>query len=121
MNISGICLVTENVKSLVEFYETLFDTVAEGDHHYSYIVFGSTHFSICSYDIEKGIAPGYVLPKQGGRCIIEMKVNDVNKVYNRAIEMKCKIPKPLKTETWGVTSFWAEDPEGNIISFLTND
>lgn len=119
MNISGICLVTKDVKYLVEFYEELFDTVAEGDHHYAYIVFGDIHFSICSYDIEKDIAPGYNLPNQGGRCIIEMKVDNVHEMYNRILKTNCNILKPLKTEVWGVTSFWVQDLEGNIISFLT--
>ncbi|MBI9014695.1 MAG: hypothetical protein JEZ08_20830 [Clostridiales bacterium] len=119
MNISGICLVTEDVKSLVEFYEKLFDTTAEGDHRYGYIIFGDIHFSFCSDEIEKNIAPDYNLPSRGGRCIIEIRVDDVHKMYGRALELNCTIPKALKTEVWGVTSFWVEDPEGNIISFLT--
>lgn len=117
MIMSGICLITENVQELAYFYSKLLDKIVEGDGNYSYIKMQNNHISFCSVDIEKSVAPEYSLPQKGGRSIIELNVEEIDILFNRVSELNFRIIKPIKTEPWGIRSFWVEDPDGNITSF----
>lgn len=120
MKISGICIVSKNVPKLAEFYEALFGIEAEGDENYMYFIIENTSFSICAIDVEQRIAPKYS-HKTGNNTIVEIKVRDINAVYQSVIYHDMKIVKQLKTETFGATSFWVQDLDGNIISFIKEE
>lgn len=51
---------------------------------------------------------------------ISIEVDNVDEVYDRAIEMGCKITFNLTDEPWGVRRFYVADPTGKVLNVLSH-
>ena len=120
MRLAGICLVTEDVVQLGNFYSELFKIEKCGDSQHTYFQLENFHISICSTSVEETIAPGYLADRGRSRNIIEVAIEDIDSKYNEITKKNYKIVKEIKTEVWGIRSFWIEDIDGNIINFCCN-
>lgn len=116
MTLAGICLVSTQVEVLAKFYSFILKLRPTGTHEHTYFDLGHFHLSICSEEVEGGLMPSYKAQEGPSRTILEFEVEAIEDMYSRVNTHAIKIVKPLKTEAWGVRSFWIEDPDGNIIN-----
>ncbi|WP_105616297.1 VOC family protein [Vallitalea okinawensis] len=120
MKFAGICMVTDDVTMLKEFYERVFNVEASGDDKFASFMFDETHVSIYSKAGTENLAPGSMKGSGSGNCILELEVEDVDYEYERLQSLGVKIVKQPTTQPWGIRSVWLSDPDGNIINFLCN-
>lgn len=117
MQFAGVCLITDKVKELKGFYESILQIPAVGDDQFCYFEFGDNHLSICSNSIMEDISEGSTEQLGAGKSIIEIGVDNVDNLYERVCQRGVCIIKPPTTQKWGIRSFWIKDLEGNIINF----
>jgi predicted enzyme related to lactoylglutathione lyase len=117
MIFTEICLMTKNVPDLVRFYETIFNTKAEGDSTHSFI--SAAGLGIAIYDINAAeTVMGFDFTGTGtGMFTIGFNVDDVDAEHTRIKSLDiCGITEP-QLWPWGAKSFRFTDPDGNIIIF----
>lgn len=51
---------------------------------------------------------------------ISVEVNDVDRIYAKAVERGIEIVYPLTDEPWGVRRFFVVDPNGVVINILSH-
>jgi uncharacterized glyoxalase superfamily protein PhnB len=119
MKFTGICLITESVPRLVQFYEKVFSAQAAGDDHHSEFQIGGVNLAIFSRDGMEQMAPGSMSGAGCGSFTIAFEVEDVDAEYERLKTLAVEFVKPPQTHPWGARSFWFRDPDGNIIDLLT--
>ncbi len=116
----GICIITQDVGRMRDFYRDVLEMQAEGDDTFIAL---STEGSKLSFFDKQGMermAPGSMKMSGFGCCSLEFEVKDVDKEYRRLIKMNIPIVKPPTTQPWGRRSVWFRDPDGNIINFYAN-
>ena len=117
MKFGDICLITKNVPELVKFYETVFDTKAEGDATHSSL--DAAGLGLAIYD--KGAAQadmGFDFTGAGtGMVTLGFNVDDADTEYARILRLGvCGVTEP-HLWPWGAKSFRFPDPDGNILVF----
>jgi catechol 2,3-dioxygenase-like lactoylglutathione lyase family enzyme len=119
MKFVGICLVTDNVPVLADFYTKVLGVKAEGDDVHVELNTEGANISIFSAEGMESMAP---LSMQGagyGSFTIAFEVRDVDAEYERLKALDVEFVKLPKTHPWGCRSLWFRDPDGNIIDFFT--
>jgi catechol 2,3-dioxygenase-like lactoylglutathione lyase family enzyme len=114
---NGICIITQDVRRLRDFYRDVLQAEAEGDD--VFIAF-STEGGELSLFTEQGMeqmAPGSMKAAGHGSYTLEFEVEDVDREYERLAKMNIPIVKPPTTQPWGRRSVWFRDPDGNIVNF----
>ncbi|KUO76406.1 MAG: hypothetical protein APF77_06825 [Clostridia bacterium BRH_c25] len=109
MKLHGACILTHNISLLVDFYKKLFMQEPEVDGGVDYR-FYDAQLIIFKLDDEK-------MPSTKNAALIYV-VDDVDKDYQRLINLKMDIDSPPTDKPWGVRSFVINDPDGNTISFF---
>ena len=120
MRFNGICLVTNDVRRLRDFYCTVLQAKAEGDDTFTTVATQGAALSIFTEEGMERMAPGSMLHSGCGRYTLEFEVEDVDKEYERLTSMEITFVKPPTTQTWGRRSVWFRDPDGNIVNFFAN-
>ncbi|ANH82599.1 glyoxalase [Niabella ginsenosidivorans] len=54
------------------------------------------------------------------RIFLSVEVSDVNKMHQKAKELKLKIVYPITDEPWGVRRFFVKDPNGATINLVAH-
>jgi len=106
MNFGGICITTNNVVQLVEFYKVIFqeEPFVEGDHY--------SFSNVAIYD------PGDVTLERDKSIWLQCFSKELDKEYNRI----CKVIPDIdiisvpERRPWGAYSFWFSDPDGNKVA-----
>lgn len=122
MNLISIRIITEDINRLLAFYEYVTKTqltkytedFAELQTPFGTLAIGSTrtlHF-FGGDDVAKAA--------QNSTVIIEFRVTDVDKQYERLVDFlqPYVVQKPT-TMPWGNRSLLFRDPDGNLINFFT--
>jgi len=115
MKLKGICIHTNNVPRLIDFYSTVLCVQAEGDDIHS--VLGDVNLAIWN--------PGAIDDnkfKTSERFFTLMfEVEDVDKEYERLkqLDMQIEFISQPTTHPWGSRAFGFKDPDGNNIDFLS--
>lgn len=111
MKLRGACVQTHNIEIMVDFYKKIFgyDPDIDGGVDYRFyddqvIIFKLTDAKAPS---TKDLALIYA-------------VDDVDREYERLINLGIEIKNPPTDKPWGVKSFVINDPDGNTISFFAN-
>ncbi|MCL6604603.1 MAG: VOC family protein [Paenibacillus sp.] len=121
MKFTGLCLITEDVISLMEFYKDVLQVEAVGDEIAARLrVKGDYHIDICSKQAMENLAPGSTDGIGYGGCTIEIEVDNVDKEYERLKKLDVKFNKLPQTYPWGRRSLWIQDRDGNIVNMYTN-
>lgn len=121
MKFSGVCLITEDVISLMEFYKNILQVEAVGDEIAARLrVKGDYHIDICSKQGMENLAPGSTSGIGHGGCTIELEVDSVDEEYERLKIYDVKFIKLPETYPWGRRSFLIQDLDGNIVNIYTN-
>lgn len=119
MKFSGICLVTEYVPELVQFYTKIFGVQAEGNEIHSEFSIGGLSLAIFTRQGMEEMAPGSMQGAGYGTVTIGFEVDDVDAEYERLQTLGVNFVKLPATYSWGSRSVWFRDPDGNIIDFFS--
>jgi predicted enzyme related to lactoylglutathione lyase len=118
---TDLCLISDDVLKLVDFYERLFDVTAseKGTYHASLSI-GGLWLTIDATQIPD-VAPAfsYVNGKASDNVLLSFNVVDVDAEYCRIPDLGAVVLNEPTTHPWGARSFQFRDPDGNIINFRT--
>lgn len=118
MKFTGICLITNNVPVLANFYTRVLGVKAEGDDvHVDLYTEGAT-ISIFSTEGMENMAPLSMKGAGYGSVTIGFEVKDVDAEYERLKTLDVQFVLLPTTHQWGNRSLWFRDPDGNIIDFF---
>mgnify|MGYP003502459493 CR=1 FL=1 len=117
MKFNGVCLITKNVKSLVAFYEKIFNKKANGDKNHA--DFGNVGLELAIFSIEgmKNMSPNFSTNIGHGCMTLMFEVENVDAEFKRLKGISVEILKEPENYPWGNRSFWFYDPDGNIVDF----
>ena len=120
-NLTHCCIITDDVAGLTNFYEKIFDEKAEKyGENYSELEIGNTTLAIFDVFEQENIASASARVKSNESIILEFEVEDVEKEYERIKEMNIDMVKDISTQSWGNTSFYFRDPDGNLLDFYSS-
>ncbi len=118
--IKGICIITQDVSRLRDFYREVLQTNSEGDEVFSTFTTEGVQLSLCNERIMEQMAPGSMAGAGRGCYTLEIEVDDVDREYQRLTNIHIPIVKPPTTQPWGLRSVWIRDPDGNLVNFYAS-
>ena len=114
------CLITNNVKRLVDFYEPVLNLKANwSGKDYAEFPTGVGVLAIFSAEAQESYIPGSSEAAKNKSMVLEFKVADVDVEYRRLERLVKTWVKPPTTQPWGTRSIYFRDPDGNLIDFYT--
>ena len=118
MKLTHTCIVTENVKRLLQFYRDVLQVQPQvfGEDYVEFVTEGGT-LSLFSIQGQQRLAPGSTLPASNRSMMLEFQVDDVDKEFARLQPMSLEWVKPPTTQPWGNRSIYFRDPDGNLVNF----
>ena len=120
MKFVGICLITNNVPNLAEFYTKVLGVKAEGDDVHVELNTEGAGMTIYSAAGMESLAPKSMRGAGTGSFTIGFEVKDVDAAYERLRALNVEFVKLPTTHPWGTRSFWFRDPDGNIVNFFAD-
>ena len=120
MKFVGICLITNNVPNLAEFYTKALGVKAEGDDVHVELNTKGAVMTIYSVEGMESLAPQSMEGAGNGSFTIGFEVKDVDAEYERLTAFDVEFVKLPTTHPWGTRSFWFRDPDGNIVNFFAD-
>lgn len=110
------CVVTQDVKRLVGFYEPILRLKAKwsGDD-YAEFATGVGVLAIFSFSAQEKYIPGSAEAAMNRAVILEFKVGDVDAEYRRLKKFVKTWVKGPTTQPWGTRSVYFRDPDGNLV------
>lgn len=119
MKFTGVCLVTEDVPTLRDFYAQVLGVEMEGDDVHVELKTVGAGLTIFSRDGMEAMAPGSMLGAGHGALTLGFEVPDVDSAYVRLQTLGVDFVKPPESYPWGTRSVWFRDPDGNIVNFFS--
>jgi len=119
MRFDGICLITQDVPALADFYATVLGVKTEGDEQHAELHTQGAHLAIFSIDGMERMAPHSMQGVGSGNITLGFEVEDVDAEYERIKGMRVEFVMLPTTHPWGARSFWFRDPDGNIVDFFS--
>jgi catechol 2,3-dioxygenase-like lactoylglutathione lyase family enzyme len=114
------CLITSNVKRLVDFYEPVLNLKAKwSGNDYAEFVTGVGVLAIFSADAQEKYIPGSAEAAKNRSLILEFEVDNVDEEYRRLESLVKVWVKPPTTQPWGTRSVYFRDLDGNLVDFYT--
>jgi catechol 2,3-dioxygenase-like lactoylglutathione lyase family enzyme len=118
-SLTNICLITDNVKRLVDFYEPVLAVKAKwtGADYAELPTAGGGFVAIFSSKAQENYIPGSAEPAKNRSAILEFRVTDVDLQYRLLQTVVKTWVKPPTTQPWGTRSVYFRDPDGNLVNF----
>jgi uncharacterized glyoxalase superfamily protein PhnB len=114
------CLITNNVKRLVDFYEPILAVKAKwSSKDYAEFPTGVGVLAIFSEEAQERYIPGSTTAAKNKSIVLEFRVADVDQQYRRLQSAVKTWVKPPTTQPWGTRSIYFRDPDGNLVDFYT--
>lgn len=110
MKLCGVCILTDNVPQLVEFYTIVLKENANDDAVHS--SFNEAQLAIWN--------PGNIVISPHKNMSLMYYVDDADSEFERLKNSELPIDfihKPI-VQRWGVKAFAFKDPDGNVVNFL---
>lgn len=117
MRFQGVCLVTDDVCSLGEFYRSFLNADIEGDARFMEVKGEGASIVISSRAVMEEMSPGSGRTGAGS-VVLEFVVGDVDAVFARLQSLGLPVVKPPHSYPWGTRSMWIRDPEENLLNFV---
>ncbi len=112
-------VITDDVRRLVEFYEQATGLPARwGTEDFAELVTPSCTLAIASTRTMQLFGAGAARPADNHSAIIEFRVDDVDKEYERLKTVVGEFVKEPTTQPWGNRSMLFRDPDGNLVNFF---
>jgi len=114
------CIITENVKRLVAFYETVLREKANwSGADYAEFATSMGVLAIFSSAAQAKYIPGSAEAASNRSVILEFEVADADAEYRRLRSIVKIWVKPPTTQPWGTRSIYFRDPDGNLVDFYS--
>jgi predicted enzyme related to lactoylglutathione lyase len=117
MKFAGVCLITDHVRRLAEFYQAVLGVKAEGDDTHMELHTDGAGMAIFSTSGMEGMAPGSTRGTGHGGVTITFTVEDVDREYERLKALNVDFIMLPTSHPWGWRSFFFRDPDSNIVVF----
>ena len=116
--LTNTCLITTDVRRLVNFYENVLGMKAEwSGEQYAELRTGVGVLAIFSADAQEKYIAGSAKAGSNRSTILEFKVADVDHEYERLQPLVTIWVKKPTTQPWGTRSAYFRDPDGNLVDF----
>lgn len=110
MILGEVCLETNNVVKLSDFYRKLLNITSDNkDEVHQFILNEGTTLSVYNN--------GEVKNKQNRNISLAFTVEDVDAEYERLLQLGVTIVEPPKLQPWGAKNMHFLDPDGNHVYF----
>ncbi|MDR3728032.1 MAG: VOC family protein [Terracidiphilus sp.] len=120
MNLVSMRVITNDIKRLVGFYETITGLTATWyTEDFAELATSACTLAIASERTMVLFGAGAARPADNHSAILEFRVNDVDKEYDRLKEVIREFVQEPKTQPWGNRSLMFRDPDGTLINFFT--
>ena len=120
MNFVSIRVITDDVKRLVQFYEQVTGLSAKwSTEDFAELISPVGILAIASTRTIQLFGANAARPADNHSVIIEFRVNDVDKAYEKLKSVISEVVKEPTTMPWGNRSLLFRDPDGNLINFFT--
>ncbi|MFT3951221.1 MAG: VOC family protein [Oscillospiraceae bacterium] len=120
MTFSGICLVTNNVRRLSAFYQTVLCAESDGDDE----IHQNIHTQGASLAILKadGVTDAHTMEFRSAHTgnpnlALMITVDDCDAEFARLTALGIAVTDPPTVRPWGATNMRFRDPDGNFIVF----
>lgn len=112
MYIGEVCLETNDVRKMADFYRKIFNITSDcTDEVHQFILTEGTTLSIYNN--------GKLKNNQNENISLAFTVDDVDAEYNRILSLGIRIIDAPKLQPWGAKNMHFCDPDGNHIYFRT--
>ena len=118
MRFEGICIMTDNVSRLAQFYRELFDTTSEGNEEHTTINVGGLGVAIWKQDMPEGINNERLKEIRQHCYALMFSSPDLDQTYERAQALGASIQEVPADQPWGIRAFVMNDPDGNRIDIF---
>lgn len=114
----SICLITQDVRKLYDFYQNVLQVQTEASD--TFVAFEPVGVPLTLFHAEgmEQMAHGSMQDAGAGKTVLEFEVEDVDEEYARLLALNVPIVKPPTTQPWGLRSVWFRDPDGNLVNFF---
>jgi len=120
MNFVSVRIIASDVGRLVEFYEAITGLSATRyTDDFAELVTPACALAIGSERTVALFGAGSARPAANHSCIIEFRVDDVDKDFARLEKVVSEFVQQPTTMPWGNRSLLFRDPDGNLINFFT--
>ena len=120
MDFASIRVITDDVRRLVGFYELATGLPARwATDDFAELVTPSCTLAIASTRTMQLFGTGAARPADNHSVIIEFRVDDVDKEYEKLKDVVGAFVKEPTTMPWGNRSVLFRDPDGNLVNFFT--
>ena len=114
MKLVSIRVITHDVARLAEFYER----TTRLEVHWRTEQFAELVGPSCTLAIGSTKTTGAAVPESNRTAIIEFRVEDVDREYERLAGQDVEFVQKPTTMPWGNRSLLFRDPDGNLINFF---
>ena len=121
MNFVSVRVITNDVGRLVEFYEGVTGLPATR-YTVDFAELATPPVGALAIGSERTVAlfgAGSARSADNHSCIIEFRVDDVDKEYRRLENVISAFVQKPTTMPWGNRSLLFRDPDGNLVNFFT--
>ncbi|MGD0571352.1 MAG: VOC family protein [Candidatus Sulfotelmatobacter sp.] len=119
-SLQNACVITSDVKRLVEFYEPILATKAKwSGKDYAEFPTAVGVLAVFSAAAQENYIPGSTEAARNRSVILEFRVASVDQEYGRLQNLVKIWVKPPTTQPWGTRSIYFRDPDGNLVDFYT--
>jgi predicted enzyme related to lactoylglutathione lyase len=120
MNFVSIRIITDEIKRLVRFYETITGLPPKWyTEDFAEIVTPAGALAIASTRTMALFREGVARPAANHSVIIEFRVDDVDEEYRKLASVVGDVEQEPTTMPWGNRSLLFRDPDGNLVNFFT--
>ena len=113
-------IITEDIRRLVRFYEAVSGLPATWyTDDFAELATPSCTLAIGSTRTMALFGADAARPAANHSAIIEFRVADVDKEYEKLAKVIGDVVQPPTTQPWGNRSLLFRDPDGNLINFFT--
>lgn len=120
MSLVSVRLITDDVRRMVEFYETVLGTTASwSNEDFAEVASTVGTLAIGSTRTVGIFAPGAARPADNHSAIVEFLVDNVDEEFARLQPTGVDVVTEPTTMPWGNRSLVLRDPDGNLVNLFT--
>jgi predicted enzyme related to lactoylglutathione lyase len=112
-------IITDDVKGLVQFYESIGLDAIWLSEEFAELASPSCTLAIGSTRTMNQFFVGAATPASNRSVIIEFRVQDADAEYAKLQALAADIVQAPTTQSWGNRSVLFRDPDGNLVNYFT--